>query len=155
MDIKEIIMISGFGSLVLVSLIGMIVSSVSYKKIRKMLYSKNKEEMAEMKSSLEKELNSQSPEYSDKVLEFGQKFAAQASLIQYRSYMDNHEKEKITRGQITKLISEISENINISISYDNIDFSRTIFTREYFEKFLIETIVLSIKELLSKDIIEI
>lgn len=84
-------------------------------------------------------------------MEFGQKFTAQSTVIKFKEFVDGHDWEKMTEGQIKKLIFDISTNINISIDYDHIDFNRTIFTKEYFYQIIVNTVSATVKSLMERE----
>ena len=98
----------------------------------------------------EKSLEDKKLEYSKNVMEFGRNLAAQSSIMMFHEYIDNHQVDKLTRIQLSELIKDISTSINISIDYTQIDFNRTIFTREYFQRFIVNTVVNSTKSLFNK-----
>jgi hypothetical protein len=76
-------------------------------------------------------------------------------VLKFNAFINNHDSEKVTRSQIKNLISDTATNINISMIYDNIDFSRTLFSQDFLVQFIINTTIISIKELLDKQLVDI
>ena len=154
MDWYMILLIAIFAVLFIFSIIGTIIC-IHIVKIHKQTKINILEEKENMSKAISKEFSYQSPEYSDKVLEFSRKFAAQTSVLKFNAFINNHDSEKVTRSQIKNLISDTATNINISMIYDNIDFSRTLFSKDFLVKFIINTTIISIKELLDKQLVDI
>lgn len=95
-------------------------------------------------------LNCESPEYSHEVLEYLRSFIVEVSAIIFRNFIDNHEIEKITKATMTKLVEDTAKTVNESISVTNIRFDDTLFTRKFYDKYIIDISMISIKELLEK-----
>lgn len=94
--------------------------------------------------------NCESPEYSHEVLEYLRSFTVEVSAITFRNFIDNHEIEKITKATMTKLVEDTAKIVNESINVGNIRFNDTLFTRKFYDKYIIDISMISIKELLEK-----
>ena len=99
---------------------------------------------------LKDENNNVITEYSEKILEFVKMFTTQVSVLQFRTFVDNHDIEKVTRKQLQQLVSDVAETVHNSIKIDKIDFEDTLFTKEFYESYIVDTSMIIIKSLLDK-----
>ena len=90
--------------------------------------------------------------YSEKLLNFIKTYTAQITLLRFHQFMDSHKTEKITRMQIKGLIEEIATEVNKGINDDNINYANALITNGFVKTYIIETVVITVKELLSKSI---
>ena len=106
--------------------------------------------MNQMYVQLQNENSKRTTEYSDKMLEFVKMFIGQIAVLKFRTFVDSHNLGKITKANIQKLVAEVADTVHKSINIDKIDFEDTLFTKDFYEKYIIETSVIMIKELLDK-----
>jgi hypothetical protein len=103
-------------------------------------------------AQLQEENNKSIADYSEKLLEFIRMLTTQISVLKFRTFVDNHEMDKITKANIQKLVAEVAESVNTSINSTNIDFDDILFTKEFYENYIVETSLITIKNLLNKTI---
>jgi len=108
----------------------------------------------EIRKELEEENSKVSTEYSEKLLEFVKMLTSQISILQFRTFIDGHDMDKVTRAQIQELAKSIAVTVNKSINIDNIDFDSALFTKEFYEGYIIENALINVKTLLQKAINE-
>lgn len=94
-------------------------------------------------------------EYSDKLLEFIKTLTTQVAVLQFRTFVDAHEITKISKIHIKQVAENVAKTVHDAINMDSIDFNDTLFTKEFFEKYIIETSVNTVKSLLDKTLQQI
>lgn len=105
---------------------------------------------SELYSRLKNENNRIETEYSEKMLEFAKMLTTQVSILMFKEFIDSHDISKITRINIKELSSTVAEYVHASINISNIDFNETLFTKEFYEKYIIDTSFNTIKSLLDR-----
>lgn len=105
---------------------------------------------SELYSRLKNENNRIETEYSEKMLEFAKMLTTQVSILMFKEFIDSHDISKITRINIKELASTVAEYVHASINISNIDFNETLFTKEFYEKYIIDTSFNTIKSLLDR-----
>ena len=93
-------------------------------------------------------------DYSEHVLKIVRDISIQTSVLMFRSFSDSHDLSKITKAQIQTLVTDTADRVNESLVFDTIDFESTVFTKEYVELIIVESVVNSIKDLLNKAVDE-
>ena len=112
-----------------------------------------------LKDELE-ELRNQEPEippqdmieYSNKLLDYIREFTMQVTVLKFQVFRDSHDVEKLTEGIIKGFVAEVAKEVYGYITRDKIDFTRTLFTSEFFDNYIISTVVSSTKSLIDKTI---
>ena len=112
-----------------------------------------------LKDELE-ELRNQEPEippqdmieYSNKLLDYIREFTMQVTVLKFQVFRDSHDVEKLTEGIIKGFVAEVAKEVYGYITHDKIDFTRTLFTSEFFDNYIISTVVSSTKSLIDKTI---
>lgn len=103
----------------------------------------------------EKFITSKNIKYSQDVMSFVKEFTIQVSVLRYREFFDNHRMDKVTKAQIQTLVSETAMEVNRSLSLKMINYNITLYTKEFVERFIVQTTMVALKDLLEKSIIEI
>lgn len=93
-------------------------------------------------------------DYSKQVLDFIRMIVSQVAIIKFRTFIDNNDIQKISKVHIEKLASEVAINVKHSININNISLENTIYTKEFFDEYIIETSILMIKQMFEKTIEE-
>lgn len=91
-------------------------------------------------------------EYSRQVLDFIRMMVSQVAVIKFRTFIDNRKVDKISKNNIGDLVADVATTVNKSINMSNIQIDNTIYSREFFEQYIVETSVLMVKELLEKNL---
>lgn len=99
---------------------------------------------------LEEDNSKITTEYSEKLIEFTKMLTTQIAILQFRTFQDGHDLSKITKANVKVLAEDIAKTVKSSIKLDNIDFSDTLFTRNFLESYIIETSIITVKALLDK-----
>ena len=92
--------------------------------------------------------------YSQDVLDFTKRFTVETSVFETKSFFDSHKIDKLTKAQIQGLVRKVSMEVNNSQIINNFDYEKTVFSRQYIEKYVIEISIMTIKDLLEKEIKE-
>lgn len=93
--------------------------------------------------------------YSNNLLKYINELIGIYSKLKFKSFLDKYETSKITQEHVKKLISEVAVSVNESIDYSKIDFNNTMYTKDYINKYIVETTVYHIKDLVEESILEI
>lgn len=154
MDSFIVLMIAATFVVVGITTIAIVIGSIAIK------YYQTKElelklQRDEIKYKSEHRNRQESLRYSEDMLDFIKLVVAQVSVIQFRKFTDGHKMEKVTLAQVKNIVSEIAGTVNKAIIRDNIEFDTTIFTREFFDSYIIETTSMFVKQLLEKYIIDV
>lgn len=91
-------------------------------------------------------------EYSKQVLEFIRMMVGQVAVIKFRTFIDNRKIEKISKANVEELVADVARTVNRSINMSNIQIENTVYSREFFEEYIVESSVMIIKELLARDL---
>ena len=91
-------------------------------------------------------------EYSNKLLDYIREFTMQVTVLKFQVFRDSHDVEKLTEGIIKGFVAEVAKEVYGYITRDKIDFTRTLFTSEFFDNYIISTVVSSTKSLIDKTI---
>lgn len=89
---------------------------------------------------------------SSKVLDFTKEYVSQIVVLKVKAFVDTNDMKYITREKIKNLIGDIAVTVNGSINRANIDLDCLYFTKDFYDKFIVETTVIMVKELLEKEI---
>lgn len=106
--------------------------------------------MQEEINELKDEYKLKTTEYSKTLLEYIKTFTAQVAAINFRNFLDTHELEKVTKTTVSKLVEDTARLVNDSINEHNIIFQDALFTRDFYDKYIIDISMISIKDLLEK-----
>lgn len=91
-------------------------------------------------------------EYSKQVLEFIRMMVGQVAVIKFRTFIDNRKIEKISKANVEELVADVARTVNRSINMSNIQIENTVYSREFFEEYIVESSVMIIKDLLARDL---
>lgn len=108
--------------------------------------------MNQMYKQLQSENTKEATNYSEKVLEYTKMFIGQITVLKFKAYVDNHEIDKVTKANIQNLASDVATTVHKSINLDNIQFDDTLFTKEFYEQYIIDSSLMHVKRLLEKTI---
>lgn len=149
MDINELTITSVLIILMILSGAWFFSSVVALNKLRK---------QEELITSLHNKMQGENIEsltsYSQKLLDFVKMLTTQVAILKFKTFVDNHEIEKVTKVNVRELAGLVANTVKDSINIDNIDFSDILFTKEFYEDYIIEVSITTIKSLLEKTISE-
>ena len=129
----------------MVMLTTMIVVIFKYVKTKKRL-----KEMQEEILKLKEEYKSKASTYSNNLLEYIKTFSIQLATIKFHNFVDTHEMEKVTRLNVEKLVEETAKFVKNSINENNIIFDNALFTKDFYDTYIIDTVSICIKDLLER-----
>lgn len=89
-------------------------------------------------------------EYSTKILDYINAFTVQVATLNFRNFLDTHELEKVTKATLSGLVEETASMVNDSMVKENIMFEDALFTEEFYDKYIINIVMVTIKDLLDK-----
>lgn len=101
---------------------------------------------------LEEDNSKITTEYSEKLLNFVKMITTQVAILQFRTFVDGHDMAKVTKANVRDVADNVAKTVKSSINMDSIDFSDTLFTKEFYESYIIETSIIAVKSLLEKTI---
>ena len=104
---------------------------------------------------LESENKNKTVEYSNKVLELIRSIIGQIAVLKFRTFEDTHEMTKVTKANVEGLIKEVAEMANTSLNMNNIFLGDTFFTKAFYEKYIVETSIILIKQMVAKAVNEL
>ena len=111
------------------------------------LYFKNKALQVNKKNTiLDIKIEKEKLNYSKNLLEYLKSFIANVTIIKFREFVDNHDITKSTSQQYKNLIREIAETVKSSINVE----SKTILNDDAVDKFIVDNVIMYIKDLLNK-----
>lgn len=91
-------------------------------------------------------------ENSKQLLEFIRMMVGQVAVIKFRTFIDSRDVEKSTKTNIGNLVKEIATTVNSSLNMSNISIENTIYSKEFFEQYIVESSVIIVKDLLEKSL---
>lgn len=134
-------------------LICIIILLIFYYFILLFKFTKVEESVDNIISSLNNQYNESNKDvYSEKIFNFTDTMINKISILKYSSFIDGHYTDMITKANIEKLASDVATEVYNSIDIDKINFNNTLFTKEFYEKYIIETSLTTIKRLIEKTI---
>lgn len=89
---------------------------------------------------------------SKQLLEFIRMMVGQVAVLKFRTFMDTRDIEKSTKSNIEGLVKEVATTVNASLNMSNISIENTIYSKEFFEQYIVETSVIIVKDLLDKSL---
>jgi len=89
----------------------------------------------------------ESIEYSKQLLEFTRGIISDYIVSKFKEFTDNTDMEKVAKPNLQKLISELTIGVYEKININNILFEYTLFTKEYYEEYIIQFTINLIKQL--------
>jgi len=120
-----------------------------------LILKKREEELQELNAKLKKDSERKNTQYSEDILKYVRMFTTQVTFLHFRDFIDNHKVEMTTKENIRTLVADISNEVHDSINADRIIFDDTLFTKEFYESYIIRITMDTIKDLLSKTVDEI
>lgn len=91
---------------------------------------------------------------SKQLLEFIRMMVGQVAVLKFRTFMDTRDIEKSTKSNIESLVKEVATTVNASLNMSNISIENTIYSKEFFEQYIVETSVIIVKDLLDRSLNE-
>lgn len=134
-------------AIMLIVVIWFIISLVVLYKLRNK-FNKDSKLLEDMKESNKNKM----VEYSKQVLEFIRMMVGQIAVLKFRTFVDTNDLSKVSRSAIEKLVADVAESVNRSMNMVNLSLENTVYSKEFFEQYIVETSVLMIKDLLDKAI---
>lgn len=105
----------------------------------------------EMKiQEIEESRKEKSIEYSNNIMKYIREFIAQIATLQFKTFVDGHNMNKITEANIKKLVQDIAEEVKTALNEVNILFDNMLFTKDFYDKYIVETTVITVKTMLEK-----
>jgi biopolymer transport protein ExbB/TolQ len=92
--------------------------------------------------------------YSESLLKSIRDAIAAVSSIKYKEFSDNHNIEKITKEHFKRMIEDTVSTIKTDINFSNIDYDNIIYTKEYINRYIIDTTVYILKNMFNTEIDE-
>lgn len=89
---------------------------------------------------------------TDKFLNFLKDICTQVSLLKFYVFINGKDLSKITEAQIKALIEDCSHTIMNNIQESNIDISKLLITKEYYEFYIINLVIYNINKLLEESL---
>lgn len=89
---------------------------------------------------------------SKQLLEFIRMMVGQVAVLKFRTFIDTRDIEKSTKSNIEHLVQDIATTVNSSLNMSNISIENTIYSKEFFEQYIIETSIVIVKDLLDKSL---
>lgn len=134
-------------AIMLIVVIWFIISLVVLYKLRNK-FNKDSKLLEDMKESNKNKM----VEYSKQVLEFIRMMVGQIAVLKFRTFVDTNDLSKVSKSTIEKLVADVAESVNMSMNMVNLSLENTVYSKEFFEQYIVETSVLMIKDLLDKAI---
>lgn len=94
--------------------------------------------------------NEMNTDLSNQILQFTRMIISQIAMMKYRDFVDSKDMSKITRSNVTKLVDEVATECHKAIRIESISFESLVFTREFYEQYIVETTVFVIKSMVNK-----
>lgn len=91
---------------------------------------------------------------SKQLLEFIRMMVGQVAVLKFRTFIDTRDVERSTKANIESLVQDVATTVNASLNMSNISIENTIYSKEFFEQYIVETSVIIIKDLLDKSLNE-
>lgn len=116
-------------------------------------YRRAKAKLNELEQLVEKskeEYRMRNVDYSNKLLDYIKIFVAQVASIKFRNFIDTHDITKINKTIVGGLIEEIAIEVKNSINDNNVIFQDALFTKEFYDGFIVQSTTIIVKDLLEK-----
>lgn len=140
------------GIALLISMVFMVRAIIKYYHLKGTVIQRESE-----RKDLEEDNKNKTVEYSNNLLELIQMIVSRIAVLRFRHFMDTHRIDpneeggvKVNRAQIVKLIEEIAKMANDSLKRDNFNFDDTFFTEDFYNKYIVGTTEILVKEMLAK-----
>lgn len=117
-------------------------------------YRKRADELMEENEKLKKDIESERSKYSEDILKYVRTFTTQITILKFREFIDTHDIEKVNEANIKGLVEDVARNVHDSIKEDRILFDELLFTKLFYESYIIDITVSTIKDLLNKSVEE-
>lgn len=134
-------------AIMLIVVIWFIISLVVLYKLRNK-FNKDSKILEDMKESNKHKM----VEYSTQVLEFIRMMVGQVAVLKFRTFVDSNDLSKVSKSSVEKLVADVAASVNNSMNMVNLSLENTVYSKEFFEQYIIETSVLMVKDLLDKAI---
>lgn len=89
-------------------------------------------------------------EYSEQLLDFTKMMISQISILKFKTFIDGSKIDKITKSQVEKIVSEVASNVKDALNMNNITIEDTLYTEEFFNQYIIDTSIYTVKQLMNK-----
>lgn len=115
---------------------------------------KDREELEIMCYNHENDTNINMIDYSERILDFIKEFSIELCVIKFRGFADNHDMEKVTKVHLENLIQECAKEVNNSLVEGAINYDHLLYNKEFIDNYIIQTVMIAMKDLLNKSIEE-
>jgi len=88
--------------------------------------------------------------YSKDLLDYTTEIINQESVRQFNQFMEGIDIKKLTESQVKKLIGEISNVVHDGLRLEVINFEKLIYSKEYYESFIIAHSMYIVNQLLKE-----
>lgn len=92
--------------------------------------------------------------YSSELLDFIKLMISQVALLKVKEFLDGNDISKVTRVHIENIISEVATDIKNRINMNNVSIENTIYTKEFFDQYIVDTTVYIVKQLFEEAIVK-
>ena len=89
-----------------------------------------------------------------KLTNFIKEIASQLVVLKFKTFKDNHDILKVSEESVKNLVREIAIDVRKSIKYDEIDFDSLILAQQFYDEYIVNTVVILTKNILNKTINE-
>lgn len=89
-------------------------------------------------------------EYSNKLLDFTKMMVSQISILKFKTFIDNSKIDKITKSQVEKIVTDVASSVKDALNMNNITIEDTLYTEEFFNQYIIDTSIYTVKQLMNK-----
>lgn len=117
--------------------------------------SKNYNAMTQSSRQTESENLSWRITYTKQTLDFLKELCQQTTLLKFRDFIDTHEIDKTTRSNYASLVDVSATTVHQSLQQDKIDPEQLLVSSEYLDNYIIELCSLTVRDLLSKTVVEV
>lgn len=85
--------------------------------------------------------------YTNTLLESTRSIINTVTYMELKTFVDNNEPSMVSKAQLADLAKQIANKVHSSINYQNIDFNYVIFSRDYFDEYIIKFTINALKQL--------
>lgn len=97
----------------------------------------------------------QAARYSQTILDFIKKFIIQYAVSQSVIFRDTHDISKISKHNIEALAKDVAIKVKVYLNESNILFEDVLFTKEYYDTYIVDTSLSTVKEIFNRIIEDI
>jgi hypothetical protein len=91
--------------------------------------------------------------YTNQVMKLIREVTTQIALLKFRTFQDSHDMSKIMRANIASIAEETAIESERSFNKENIYWESLLFTKDFYNAYIVETSIIVIKSLFEKEIV--